>query len=55
MTTASLSPALEGPPDPDLVRIRDLGFYSPGGSNKPFSVEIEVKSTKEVVAERVNF
>jgi|SRR6266404_5708478 len=38
-----------------LVRIRDLGFYSPGGSNKPFSVEIEVKSTKEVVAERVNF
>jgi hypothetical protein len=38
-----------------LIRIRDLGFYAPGGSNKPFSVEIEVKSTKEVVAQRVNF
>ena len=38
-----------------LVRIRDLGFYAPGGSSKPFSVEIEVKSTKEVVAQRVNF
>src|SRR5204862_5919101 len=30
-----------------MVRIRDLGFYSPGGSNKPFSVEVEVKSTRE--------
>jgi hypothetical protein len=38
-----------------MIRIRDLGFYAPGGSNKPFSVEIEVKSTKEVVAERANF
>ncbi|GEM_PF-3012311 len=38
-----------------LVRIRDLAFYAPGGSNKPFSVEIEVKSTKKVVAQRVNF
>ena len=37
------------------VRIRDLGFYSPGGSSRPFSVEIEVKSTNEVVAQRVNF
>ena len=37
------------------VRIRDLGFYSPGGSNRPFSVEIEVKSNNDVVAERVNF
>jgi hypothetical protein len=37
------------------VRIRDLGYYSPGGSNRPFSVEIEVKSNNSVVAERVNF
>jgi hypothetical protein len=37
------------------VRIRDLAFYSPGGSNRPFSVEIEVKSNSSIVAERVNF
>jgi len=37
------------------VRIRDLEFYSPGGSNRPFSVEIEVKSNSDIVAERVNF
>ena len=30
MTTASLSPAIEGPPDPDLVRIRDLIYQVAG-------------------------
>jgi chemotaxis protein methyltransferase CheR len=30
MTTASLSPVLEGPPDPDLVRIRDLIYQVAG-------------------------
>ncbi len=37
------------------IRIRDLGYYSPGGSSRPFSVEIEVKSNNDVVAQRVNF
>jgi chemotaxis protein methyltransferase CheR len=30
MTTASLSPVIEGPPDPDLVRIRDLIYQVAG-------------------------
>jgi len=30
MTTATLSPVLEGPPDPDLVRIRDLIYQVAG-------------------------
>jgi membrane-bound metal-dependent hydrolase YbcI (DUF457 family) len=37
------------------VRIRDLAFYTPGGSDRPFSVEIEVTSTQKVLAERAVF
>ena len=35
-----------------LVRIRDMRFYSPGGDNRQYSVEIEVTPQLQVVAER---
>lgn len=38
-----------------LVRIRDLAFFTPGGSDRPFSVEVEVTSTMRILAERVLF
>jgi len=37
------------------VRIRDVAFHSPGGSNRPFSVEIEVNSTMQVLSEKAIF
>jgi membrane-bound metal-dependent hydrolase YbcI (DUF457 family) len=37
------------------VRIRDVAFHSPGGSHRPFSVEIEVTSTMQVLSERAVF
>ena len=37
------------------VRIRDVAFHSPGGSNRPFSVEIEVTSTMKVLSEKAVF
>src|SRR5258706_3380701 len=37
------------------VRIRDVAFHSPGGSNRPFSVEIEVTSTMQVLSEKAVF
>ncbi len=38
-----------------LVRIRDLAFFSPGGSDRPFSVEVEVTSTMKILSERTVF
>ncbi len=37
------------------VRIRDVAFHSPGGSHRPFSVEIEVNSTMQVLSEKAVF
>ena len=37
------------------VRIRDVAFHSPGGSHRPFSVEIEVTSTMQVLSEKAVF
>ena len=34
------------------VRISDMRFYSPGGSSKEYSVEIEVTPQLQVVAQR---
>lgn len=38
-----------------LVRIRDLAFFSPGGSERPYSVEIDVTSTGRILDERALF
>ncbi len=38
-----------------LVRIRDLDFYIPGASDRPYSVEVEVNSQLRVLAERAVF
>jgi membrane-bound metal-dependent hydrolase YbcI (DUF457 family) len=37
------------------VRIRDLAFYSPGGSDRPYSVEIELTSTMKILSESAVF
>lgn len=38
-----------------LVRIRDLEFYIPGASERPYSVEVEMNSQLRVLAERALF
>lgn len=37
------------------VRIRDLAFYTPGGSNRPYSMEIEITSTMKILSEQAVF
>ncbi len=37
------------------VRIRDLAFYTPGGSDRPYSVEVEINSTLKILSEAAVF
>ena len=38
-----------------LVRLRDMAFYAPAGSDRPFSLETEITSTLKVVSEKAVF
>lgn len=38
-----------------LVRVRDMKFYVPGGSDRPYSLEVEVNSQLRILSQHANF